>query len=222
MVTAIGSFLGTLIQVDDRNFDGSMRMFYRVRVAIDVAKPLKKQMKLKKDNGDWAFIDFKYERLPTFCFLCGVIGHGDKFCPKDVDVTAGKPYGAWMRAGSRRGVPTMGQRWIPPQTTAERKKWNSPVMESVVDAQTCDDGDTGTEAVTAPGAIVKTVSNAIIPEVVLNDQKRKRTECGIPRNDQSVGDTTSVEGEFSAMECETSGSKNGVVAGLAEQARLES
>ncbi|XP_031101947.1 uncharacterized protein LOC116005850 [Ipomoea triloba] len=100
VVTMIGSFLGTLIQVDDRNFDGLMRMFYRVRVAIDVAKPLKKQMKLKKDNGDWAFIDFKYERLPTFYFLCGVIGHGDKFCPKDVDVTAGKPYGAWMRAGS--------------------------------------------------------------------------------------------------------------------------
>nr|GMD30305.1 uncharacterized protein LOC109174453 [Ipomoea batatas] len=36
--------------MDEKNWDGSMPLFYRVRVAIDVTKPLKKQMKLKKDN----------------------------------------------------------------------------------------------------------------------------------------------------------------------------
>nr|GMD80989.1 uncharacterized protein LOC109184755 [Ipomoea batatas] len=39
-------------------------------------------MKLKKDNGSWAIIDFRYERFPTFCFLCGILGHGDNFCPR--------------------------------------------------------------------------------------------------------------------------------------------
>ncbi|XP_031092172.1 uncharacterized protein LOC115996873 [Ipomoea triloba] len=111
VVSAIGSFLGTLVCTDERNFDGAMRVFYRVRVAIDITKPLKKQMKLKRENGTWAFIDFRYERLPTFCFLCGVIGHGDRFCSKilhGVDLKAEKPYGAWLRAGTRRNAPTTG------------------------------------------------------------------------------------------------------------------
>ncbi|XP_031095116.1 uncharacterized protein LOC115999404 [Ipomoea triloba] len=59
VVSAIGMFLGNLVCVDERNFDGGMRMFYRIRVAIDVSKPLKKQMKLKKGNATWAFIDFR-------------------------------------------------------------------------------------------------------------------------------------------------------------------
>ncbi|XP_019171922.1 PREDICTED: uncharacterized protein LOC109167357 [Ipomoea nil] len=63
IVRAIGSFMGTFIRADERNFDGAMRSFFCVRVAIDVAKPLKKQMKLKMDNGGWAIIDFKYERI---------------------------------------------------------------------------------------------------------------------------------------------------------------
>ncbi|XP_031092241.1 uncharacterized protein At4g02000-like [Ipomoea triloba] len=102
VVSAIGGYLGTLIQTDERNFDGSMRTYYRVRVAIDVTKPLKKQMKLKKDNGTWAVVDFRYERLPTFCFICGIIGHGDRVCPKivqGIDVKAEKPFGIWLRAG---------------------------------------------------------------------------------------------------------------------------
>lgn len=66
---------------DDRNFDGSLRTFYRIRVAIDVSKPLKKGMKLKKNSGEWSTVEFRYERLPTFCFLCGIIG------PLSQDVT---------------------------------------------------------------------------------------------------------------------------------------
>ncbi|XP_019190338.1 PREDICTED: uncharacterized protein LOC109184755 [Ipomoea nil] len=123
VVSAIGSFLGTLVMVDERNFDGTMRTYYRVRVTIDATKPLKKQMKLKKDNGVWVLVDFRYERLPTFCFVCGIIGHGDRVCPKivqGVDLANGKPYGAWLRAGARRTVPSVGQRWVGPEVDAER------------------------------------------------------------------------------------------------------
>ncbi|XP_019170974.1 PREDICTED: uncharacterized protein LOC109166477 [Ipomoea nil] len=124
VLSAVGGYIGRVTKLDDRNFDGSMRLFFRVRVEIEVAKPLKKGMWLKKDNGEWAKVDFRYERLPTFCFICGLLGHGDKFCHKDSPVV--KPYGPDLRAGGRRNIPADGLRWIAPETTQERRQWVPP------------------------------------------------------------------------------------------------
>ncbi|XP_019167860.1 PREDICTED: uncharacterized protein LOC109163565 [Ipomoea nil] len=131
VVNAIGSFLGRVVQADERNFDGSLRTYYRIRVSLDITKALKKQMKLKQGVGSWAIIDFRYERLPTFCFLCGLIGHGDRHCRLALerhDPKAKKPYGAWLRATSRREPPLVNMGWIPPETAAERKSWKSSAM----------------------------------------------------------------------------------------------
>lgn len=32
-------------------------------------KPLKSQMRIKKAGGEWMWIKFKYERLPSFFFI---------------------------------------------------------------------------------------------------------------------------------------------------------
>ena len=37
---------------------------------------------MKKPGSDWFTTNFKYERLPSFCFICGLIGHIDKLCEK--------------------------------------------------------------------------------------------------------------------------------------------
>lgn len=71
---AIGTTLEEFIRANKKNFDGTWKSFMRVRVILDITKPLRRKMKLKK-GGDWMWVDFKYERLPNFCFLCGVIGH---------------------------------------------------------------------------------------------------------------------------------------------------
>nr|GLL44934.1 uncharacterized protein LOC109166477 [Ipomoea trifida] len=71
----VRGFIGDVTQLDDCNFDGAMRVFFRILVAVEVSKPLKKGMKLKNDNGEWVKVEFRYERLPTFCFICGLIGH---------------------------------------------------------------------------------------------------------------------------------------------------
>nr|GLL22065.1 uncharacterized protein LOC109150754 [Ipomoea trifida] len=42
VLQAIGGFVGNVTKIDGRNFDEMMRTFFRVRVAIDVLKPLKK------------------------------------------------------------------------------------------------------------------------------------------------------------------------------------
>lgn len=86
---------------------------------IDIAKPLKRKMKIKKDGGNWSWIDFKDVRLQTFCFICGLLGHGDRFCPKlyeGVNKEAEKPYGLWLRAQGLRAQTTVGQRWLLPES----------------------------------------------------------------------------------------------------------
>ncbi|XP_019158440.1 PREDICTED: uncharacterized protein LOC109155162 [Ipomoea nil] len=82
MTSAIGSFLGTLVKMDDRNFGGSMRTFYRVRVTIDITKPLKKQMKLKKDNGSWAYVDFRMRGCQPFASYVGRLDMGTGCAPE--------------------------------------------------------------------------------------------------------------------------------------------
>ena len=53
------------------------RFFLRIRVNMDVHKPLKRRMKIKKSGGEWLWVHFRYELLNLFCFICGCLGHTD-------------------------------------------------------------------------------------------------------------------------------------------------
>uniref|UniRef100_A0A803P703 Uncharacterized protein n=1 Tax=Cannabis sativa TaxID=3483 RepID=A0A803P703_CANSA len=86
---------------DPNNFQGIWREYLRVRVRLNVGKPLKRRMKFKKKNGDVFNANFKYERVPTFCFICGIMGHSERFCSTSYD-TITKPYSNEMRAPSKR------------------------------------------------------------------------------------------------------------------------
>ena len=51
--------------------------------------------------GDRCWVSFKYERLPTFCFSCGKIGHDEKHCRVVTEKQSmEKQYGEWLRVGS--------------------------------------------------------------------------------------------------------------------------
>lgn len=111
----IGNFIGSYVEADANNYGGIWRNFMRIRVAVDVRRPLKRRMKIKKQGGEWSWIQFKYERLPTFCFFCGIIGHSERFCEKYFDCQerlAELPFGAWLRASSRRESTNIGERWL--------------------------------------------------------------------------------------------------------------
>lgn len=74
-------------------------------------------MKMKKEGGDWFWAEFKYERLPNFCFLCGVIGHTERFCHlmfEGANEETERPYGAWLRATGRRPPANNGVQWLVP------------------------------------------------------------------------------------------------------------
>lgn len=61
----------------------------RIRTLVDIRQPLKKGKKVNTPGSDWIVYSFKYEKLPSFCFICGLIGHIDRHCdmffqlPKD-------------------------------------------------------------------------------------------------------------------------------------------
>ncbi|XP_019155810.1 PREDICTED: uncharacterized protein LOC109152623 [Ipomoea nil] len=75
VVATIGNFVGTFIQSDKNNFYGSWKSFLRIRVTLDITKPLTAKMRIKRKDVDWSWISFRYERLPHFCFICRMIGH---------------------------------------------------------------------------------------------------------------------------------------------------
>lgn len=46
----------------------------------------------------------KYERLPEFCFTCGLMSHTERFCKNKLENISGeisKDWGSWLRAPPR-------------------------------------------------------------------------------------------------------------------------
>jgi hypothetical protein len=83
----IGSYLGNFLEYDEDNNWGPWRKYMRIKVALDVNVPLKKDWAIRKDGGDWVKVMFKYERLGIFCFLCGIIGHTENCLKESLKMT---------------------------------------------------------------------------------------------------------------------------------------
>lgn len=101
----IGNFLGKFVKHDVVDTGAACRSFRHVRVELEVEKLLKKMMKLTKRDGLVVWVTFRYERLVTFCFFCGKMGHSDKYCVDVLDslLTPDKyPYGLTLRAAGGR------------------------------------------------------------------------------------------------------------------------
>ena len=56
--------------------------FVRVRVRIDVSKPLSRGRRVVLDEGTETWVSFKYEKLSNFCYWCGMVTHDEKECEK--------------------------------------------------------------------------------------------------------------------------------------------
>jgi hypothetical protein len=101
--SALGKAVGVVEQVaedeEERGREGCMR----IRVKIDISKPLCRGRKATLTGGKEIWIPFKYERLPNFCYWCGMLTHGDRDCErwlrsKGTLRREEQQYGAWLRA----------------------------------------------------------------------------------------------------------------------------
>lgn len=118
MSQAVGATIGATVRVveevdtDDEGIGWGE--FLRVRIRMDLSKPLARGRSLKL-FGKTVWVTFKYERLPRICFHCGVIRHGKHSClerPSFRVQGATTEFGPWMRVPSptRRTDPNRG-RW---------------------------------------------------------------------------------------------------------------
>ena len=77
----IGSKLGRFIEVNRRSWQSDQAKIIRVRVELEIDKPLRRGAYIASSEDERLWLTFKYERLPTVCFICGKLGHDNKHCP---------------------------------------------------------------------------------------------------------------------------------------------
>ncbi|PNY09256.1 hypothetical protein L195_g005802 [Trifolium pratense] len=80
MGTKLANYIETFVEYDKNKNTSFWRQFMRVRVKIDVRQPLKKDTRVKDRAGEWCNVNFKYEKLGVFCFVCGIMGHTVNKC----------------------------------------------------------------------------------------------------------------------------------------------
>ncbi|RYQ81105.1 hypothetical protein Ahy_Scaffold1g107110 [Arachis hypogaea] len=87
----IGDMMGIVIDVEDpmRNHV-LIRTFLRVRVAVDILKPLATGFYMARENLPSIWVHFKYECLQDcYCMNYGVIRHSKKECNKEMIIKQG-------------------------------------------------------------------------------------------------------------------------------------
>ncbi|XP_058775391.1 uncharacterized protein LOC131649656 [Vicia villosa] len=105
MAKKLGNIIGSYEEMDVKEAHRNGR-FLRIKVTLNLKEPLKRgtvvSFKEKKIR-----VHFKYERLPTFCFVCGRMGHQIKDCEAVEDLNEegyeeleeqDLAFGQWLRA----------------------------------------------------------------------------------------------------------------------------
>ncbi|KAK6120507.1 hypothetical protein DH2020_045765 [Rehmannia glutinosa] len=69
---ATGNIVGKYLYVDAASDGSLIGRFLRVRVDLNITKPLRRIIKTSFRGSDYV-LPIKYERLPNFCYHCGII-----------------------------------------------------------------------------------------------------------------------------------------------------
>ncbi|CAA0809040.1 Unknown protein [Striga hermonthica] len=91
----------------------------RLQVSLDVRKPIPRWTSIRLGEKI-VTVQFKYEKLVSLCFYCGILGHMDKNCPIRKEAIAKKDlkdgqYGEWLKATEGVNISESP----PPSTTSE-------------------------------------------------------------------------------------------------------
>lgn len=112
-----------VLAIDWRDKGARWVDFIRVRVLVDTAKSLRRVACLVDKEGNEITCVLKFERLPIFCYICGLVGHWTKkyrLYSQD-DNPASYQFGRWMRvqlilAGQEGGRMRNGVEIVPDES----------------------------------------------------------------------------------------------------------
>lgn len=79
MAKQFGDFLGQFLECDAKSISKGYQSYMRIQVRIDVKNTMKRRKKIVLGNKGCIYVRFQYERLLMFCFLCGRLGHSERF-----------------------------------------------------------------------------------------------------------------------------------------------
>jgi hypothetical protein len=111
----LANYIGSFVEYDKNNGSRFWRQYMRIRVQIDVRKPLKKDTKEMNREGQWCTVNFKYEKLGIFFFVCGIMGHAENKCEVRFAMEQDDGRRDWssdIRVDPRRQGGRMASRWL--------------------------------------------------------------------------------------------------------------
>ncbi|CAN0918983.1 hypothetical protein LINGRAHAP2_LOCUS31187 [Linum grandiflorum] len=97
----LGSLLGQVILTTICEDISSHRLFLRIKVVLNAARPLTTD--IRASHNDYPIqSSVRYENIPLICFTCGLLGHDKKHCPRKLQPSSSvSRFGPELRA--RRG-----------------------------------------------------------------------------------------------------------------------
>ncbi|KAL0003477.1 hypothetical protein SO802_017258 [Lithocarpus litseifolius] len=109
----------------DQTMEGDR--FVRVRVTLNISKPLCRGRVITLDDRKDLWIPFKYERLPNLYYKCGCLSHDERSCEWWNDsegslATESLQYGSWIKAAPF--VPSKNKVVTVPATSETKKNGN--------------------------------------------------------------------------------------------------
>lgn len=112
----IAGRIGEFIDLDKDSSIGLTRSV-RIKVNLPMEKAMKRGIKVKIGEAKPCWLPITYERLPSFCYWCGMLGHTHKDCTNlhekednGEEVKENEfPYGDWMRASPMKIVKVINE-----------------------------------------------------------------------------------------------------------------
>ncbi|XP_073124567.1 uncharacterized protein [Henckelia pumila] len=176
----VGSQIGVVEEVDTREDGFSSGRFARIRVRLDVSKPIKKFISIssRQDNED-IIVPLAYERLPDYCYNCGCIGHSFRDCTT-VPVEQGKlDFGSWLRAIHPKGG-TRSRQSHPEKSSDQRNNSSTVGSERKSKADTESSESRGAhDNMTTFGCVLATSANGETQNIAIFSPVDDQVSMGI-------------------------------------------
>lgn len=88
----IGNYVGKFMELEKAPDLHRACKFLRLRVMMHTHVKLKIQCFIQKEDGQKKWLQFRYKRLPDFCYSCGKLDHTKPACPAHGEaIGKGKP-----------------------------------------------------------------------------------------------------------------------------------